>query len=126
VVSRRPALPGPPRIASPLVPARERDHPPPRLAQPPRRAHLGPARRPGPRPLLDRFLHGAKGTTAERRARIFRLAWDFTGSALASRGEQYERFYLASSGRAFIRAQTYAAPERARRLIDRFLKEELA
>ena len=80
---------------------------------------------PALRPLLDRFLHGAKGITAERRARIFRLAWDFTGSALASRGEQYERFYLASSGRAFIRAQTYAAPERARRLIDRFLKEEL-
>ena len=77
------------------------------------------------RPLIDRFLRGAKDTTAEQRARIFRLAWDFTGSALASRGEQYERFYLASSGRAFIRAQAYAAPERARRLIDRFLKEEL-
>ena len=77
------------------------------------------------RPLIDRFLRGAKDTTAEQRARIFRLAWDFTGSALASRGEQYERFYLASSGRAFIRAQSYAAPDRARRLIDRFLKEEL-
>jgi len=80
---------------------------------------------PSLRPLIDRFLHGAKGTTAEDRARIFRLAWDFVGSALASRGEQYERFYLASSGRAFLRAQTYASPDRARRLIDRFLKEEL-
>jgi len=81
---------------------------------------------PALRPLIDRFLRGAGDTTAEQRARIFRLAWDFTGSALASRGEQYERFYLASSGRAFIRAQTYAAPDRARRLIDRFLKEEIA
>ena len=78
------------------------------------------------RPLIDRFLRGAKDTTAEQRARIFRLAWDFTGSALGSRGEQYERFYLASSGRAFIRAQTYASPERARRLLDRFLNEEIA
>ena len=77
------------------------------------------------RPLIDRFLHGAKGVTAEDRARIFRLAWDFTGSALGSRGEQYERFYLASSGRAFTRAQSYASPDRARRLLDRFLKEEL-
>jgi 4-hydroxyphenylacetate 3-monooxygenase len=77
-------------------------------------------------PLLERFLHGAKGMTAAARARIFRLAWDFTGSALGSRGEQYERFYLASSGRAFARAQAYASPDRARRLLDRFLKEELA
>jgi 4-hydroxyphenylacetate 3-monooxygenase oxygenase component len=81
---------------------------------------------PSLRPLIDRFLRGAKDVTAEQRARIFRLAWDFVGSALASRGEQYERFYLASSGRAFIRAQTFASPDRARRLIDRFLNEELA
>ncbi len=80
---------------------------------------------PSLRPLIDRFLRGAKDVTAEQRARIFRLAWDFVGSALASRGEQYERFYLASSGRAFIRAQTFASPDRARRLIDRFLSEEL-
>ena len=78
------------------------------------------------RPLIDRFLRGAKDTTALQRARIFRLAWDFVGSGLASRGEQYERFYLASSGRAFTRAQTYAAPDRARRLIARFLNEELS
>ena len=80
---------------------------------------------PALRPLIDRFLHGAKDTTAEQRARIFRLAWDFVGSALGSRGEQYERFYLASSGRAMTRAQSFASPDRARRLIDRFLKEEL-
>src|SRR5215468_320717 len=78
------------------------------------------------RPLIDRFLRGAKDTTAEQRARIFRLAWDFVGSGLGSRGEQYERFYLASSGRAFTRAQTYASAERARRLIDRFLTEEIS
>jgi aromatic ring hydroxylase len=81
---------------------------------------------PALRPLIDRYLRGAKDTNAEQRARIFRLAWDFAGSGLGSRGEQYERFYLASSGRAFTRAQTYAAPERARRLIDRFLNEELS
>ena len=53
---------------------------------------------PSLRPLLDKYLHGAGKVEAEERARIFRLAWDFSGSALASRNEQYERFY--SSARA--------------------------
>ena len=34
---------------------------------------------------------------AERRAALFRLAWDFVGSALGSRNELYERNYLASA-----------------------------
>jgi 4-hydroxyphenylacetate 3-monooxygenase oxygenase component len=76
------------------------------------------------RPLIDKYLHGAGDVTAEERARIFRLAWDFTGSALASRNEQYERFYLASSGRNLQLAQQVAARERADGLVDRFLHEE--
>ena len=65
------------------------------------------------RPLIDRYLPGAKGMAAEERIRIFRLAWDFAGSALASRNEQYERFYLASSARNMARhspSPTAAAP----------------
>ena len=50
-------------------------------------------------PLLRRYLPGANGITAEERARIFRMAWDFAGSALGSRSELYERFYLASQPR---------------------------
>jgi aromatic ring hydroxylase len=50
-------------------------------------------------PMLERYLPGAKGMDARRRARIFRTAWDFTGSALGSRIELYERFYLASASR---------------------------
>ena len=57
------------------------------------------------RPLLDRCLHGAQGVDAERRSRIFRLAWDFAGTALASRNEQYERFYMGSAGRNLMHAQ---------------------
>ena len=53
--------------------------------------------RSGLRPLIDRYLPGAKGMPAEERIRIFRLAWDFAGSALASRNEQYERFYIGSA-----------------------------
>ncbi|MFD1214147.1 4-hydroxyphenylacetate 3-hydroxylase N-terminal domain-containing protein [Arthrobacter sp. GCM10027362] len=51
-------------------------------------------------PLLQKYLPGANGIPAEERARIFRTAWDFAGSALGSRIELYERFYLGSVGRA--------------------------
>lgn len=51
-------------------------------------------------PLLNRYLPAANGVTAPERARLFRMAWDFTGSGLASRNFLYERFYLGSRGRA--------------------------
>jgi aromatic ring hydroxylase len=75
------------------------------------------------RPLIDQFMRGAGNVTAEERARIFRLAWDFAGSALASRGEQYERFYLASGARNQQLAHFLAERTRADRLVDRFLDE---
>lgn len=53
-------------------------------------------------PLLERYLPGAQDVSARERARIFRTAWDFAGSALGSRIELYERFYLGSIGRARI------------------------
>ena len=61
---------------------------------------------------------------AEERARIFRLAWDFVGSALASRNELYERFYLASGARNYQLAHALAPKERARRLVDEILGVE--
>ena len=50
-------------------------------------------------PLIRRYLPGANDISAEERARIFRMAWDFAGSALASGSELYERFYLSSQPR---------------------------
>jgi len=75
-------------------------------------------------PLLAKYLQGAKGLAAETRTRIFRLAWDFAGSALGSRGEQYERFYLASAARNRVLAQLFAPRDRGRALVDRFLEEK--
>ena len=75
------------------------------------------------RPLIDKYLRGAGDTTAEDRARIFRLGWDFAGSALASRNEQYERFYLTSGARNRQGAQLRADRAGADRLVDRFLTE---
>jgi 4-hydroxyphenylacetate 3-monooxygenase oxygenase component len=54
---------------------------------------------PALRPLIDEMLHGADGATADERAAVFRLAWDFVGSSLGGRGFLYERFYLTSATR---------------------------
>lgn len=79
---------------------------------------------PALRKLIDRYLRGAGDMRAEERARIFRLAWDFVGSALASRNELYERFYLASGARNYQLANAIAPKERARRLVDGILGEK--
>jgi 4-hydroxyphenylacetate 3-monooxygenase len=76
------------------------------------------------RPLLDRYLSGANGEDAAHRSRIFRLAWDFVGTALAGRNEQYERFYMGSAARNLLHAQQRADRIRAERLLARFLTEE--
>ena len=52
--------------------------------------------------LLRKYLAGSNGMSAEDRARIMRMAWDFAGSALGSRVELYEMFYLTSQTRARI------------------------
>jgi len=75
-------------------------------------------------PLVATYLQGADGTSAETRIRVFRLAWDFAASALASRNEQYERFYLASGARNRVLAHLNAPKERGARLVERFLAEK--
>ena len=75
------------------------------------------------RPLIDRYLRGAGDVTAEARARLFRLGWDFAGSALASRNEQYERFYLTSGARNRQNNQLRAERTEADALVVRFLRE---
>lgn len=78
---------------------------------------------PSLRPLIDTYLRGAGDTTALERARIFRLGWDFAGTGLASRNEQYERFYLTSGARNRQGAHIRADRREAFRLVDRFLRE---
>ncbi len=52
------------------------------------------------------------------------MGWDFAGSALASRNEQYERFYLTSGARNRQGAQLRANRTGANRLVERFLAED--
>lgn len=53
----------------------------------------------GRRKVIDHYLRGAKDTDVERRIRLFRLAWNYAGTALASRVELHERFYLTAGAR---------------------------
>lgn len=76
---------------------------------------------PGLSQLVGRYLRGANGISAKERARVFRLAWDFVGSALAGRNELYERFYLASGARNYQLANWLAPKDRGNELVDRIL-----
>jgi len=69
-------------------------------------------------PLLRTYFQGADGTEAEERVKLFRAAWDFTGSALGSRNELYERFYLASAARTYQLAHLAAQREIGESLVD--------
>ena len=55
-------------------------------------------RRPAAPTTIAKYYQAA-GADAERRIRLFRLAWDYVGSDLGGRGELYERFYLSDSFR---------------------------
>jgi len=77
------------------------------------------------RPLLDTYLKGAGDFGAAERAGVFRLAWDFSGTALAGRNEQYERFYLGSGARNLQNIQARFDRTRADRLVSRFLDKQV-
>lgn len=48
---------------------------------------------PEERPDIDKYFRGRPGVSAEERLRIFKLAWDVTGSAFAQRVLQYVSYY---------------------------------
>ena len=63
------------------------------------------------------------GADAERRIRLFRLAWDYIGSDLGGRGELYERFYLSDSYRMTALAYKIADKSFAESLVEQFLQD---
>ena len=76
-------------------------------------------------PLADEIAkyYQAAGADAERRIRLFRLAWDYIGSDLGGRGELYERFYLSDSWRMTALAYKIADKSFAESLVEQFLEE---
>ena len=68
------------------------------------------------------YLIGRDDVDAERRAALHRLAWDFVGSGLGTRGDLYERNYLASARtNRMLGHIVYADRTRAYRLVDDIL-----
>ena len=45
------------------------------------------------RPMIDKFVRGRAGISAEERIALFKLAWDVTGETFGQRMAQYVRFY---------------------------------
>jgi 4-hydroxyphenylacetate 3-monooxygenase oxygenase component len=72
--------------------------------------------------LIGKYFQAA-GADAERRIRLFRLAWDFVGSDLGGRGELYERFYLSDSYRMTALAYNLSDKTRAVELVEQFLRD---
>jgi aromatic ring hydroxylase len=71
---------------------------------------------------IEKYFQAA-GADAERRIRLFRLAWDFLGSDLGGRGELYERFYLSDSFRMTALAYKIAEKDEAVALVEQFLAD---
>lgn len=79
--------------------------------------------------LIDEFMPGANGISAEERSNIFRLAWDFTGSQLGGRNELYERNYLSSARTNRINAHRRSSAEaqaRGKELVTKILEDARA
>jgi aromatic ring hydroxylase len=60
--------------------------------------------------------------SARDRAKLFRTAWDFVGSALGSRNELYERFYLASASRTLSTNHMLAQREQSWNAVPEFIE----
>lgn len=73
-------------------------------------------------PRLEKYLPGSRGMAAQDRAKLFRTAWDFVGSALGSRNELYERFYLASVSRTLSLNHLLAQREQAWNAVPEFIE----
>jgi 4-hydroxyphenylacetate 3-monooxygenase len=82
------------------------------------------------RPLIDEFIPGANGGSSEDRAALYRMAWDFVGSALGARNELYEANYLGSARNNRINLGTprYGAAyfERGNELVNKMLADTRA
>src|SRR5450755_728958 len=71
---------------------------------------------------IKKYFQG-RNADAERRIRIFRLAWDFLGSDLGGRSELFERFYIGDSFRGTMTSYKMADKTEPVALAHRFLMD---
>jgi 4-hydroxyphenylacetate 3-monooxygenase len=64
------------------------------------------------RPLLDRYLRGSNGYSAEQRVKTLKMLWETIGSEFAGRNELYERSYTGSEEDARVQTMTWFSEAR--------------
>lgn len=77
---------------------------------------------PAMKELLEKYMPSANGTSAKYRAQIFRIAWDFAGTALGARVELYERYYLTSKSRNQLFCHNFAQKNYTWNQVEEFMK----
>jgi 4-hydroxyphenylacetate 3-monooxygenase len=60
-------------------------------------SHASDWKNPEVRPMMDRFMRGSNGHSAEARAKVMKLLWDAVGTEFGGRHELYERNYAGSA-----------------------------
>jgi 4-hydroxyphenylacetate 3-monooxygenase len=72
-------------------------------------------------PLLKQYYKGAN-IDAEKRTKLFKLAWDLIGSPLGSRHELYERFYSGDPIRNLANQYIYFDKTRFKKMVEKYIK----
>jgi 4-hydroxyphenylacetate 3-monooxygenase len=70
--------------------------------------------------LLKKYLKGVN-IDAERRTKLFKLAWDLIGSPLGSRHELYERFYAGDPIRNIANQYHNYDKQRFKQMLEKYL-----
>jgi len=70
--------------------------------------------------LLKKYFNGAN-LDAEKRTKLFKLAWDLVGSPLGSRHELYERFYAGDPIRNIANQYNNYDKQRFKQILEKYL-----
>jgi aromatic ring hydroxylase len=73
------------------------------------------------RPVIDRYVRGRSGISAEERIALFKLAWDVTGESFGQRMQQYVRFYSGDPIRLTAGYYLHADTAPLQAIVDRAL-----
>jgi len=90
-------------------------------------SHVSDFKNPELRPILDRYIRGTGGASAEERVKLLKLMWDSIGSEFGARHELYERNYAGNHENIrlenILMCDASGAVEKAKAMVDRCLSE---
>jgi 4-hydroxyphenylacetate 3-monooxygenase len=90
-------------------------------------SHVKDLGNPDLRPVIDRFIRGSGGASAEDRIKLLKLTWDAIGSEFGGRHELYERNYAGNHENIrlenVLMANATGVTDRAKAFVDQCLAE---